>query len=234
MFIQPDWWEVTRAGVGTNRYGYSFGDPVNAADPGGNVCIPCVIVGIVIAIDKALTAKDVYDAGEAASDGDYERAATIRAEAAADAALGAIVPGGRTGSKILKRIVGGADELAPAATKITKEGSIVAKPVTQSAGGALQLSRARHNTELAKRVAELESEGYEVMTEVTFDAGDKTARIDLVAKKDGKFVFAEDIKTGSAPDYSRDQEACSARYPTGQRCLAALMQTDLGLNSGHL
>ena len=24
MFIQPDWWEVTQAGVGTNRYGYSF------------------------------------------------------------------------------------------------------------------------------------------------------------------------------------------------------------------
>lgn len=24
MFIQPDWWEVTKPGVGTNRYGYSF------------------------------------------------------------------------------------------------------------------------------------------------------------------------------------------------------------------
>lgn len=29
MFIQPDWWEVTKRGVGTNRYAYSFGDPVN-------------------------------------------------------------------------------------------------------------------------------------------------------------------------------------------------------------
>ena len=28
MFIQPDWWEVTQAGVGTNRYSYSFNDPV--------------------------------------------------------------------------------------------------------------------------------------------------------------------------------------------------------------
>lgn len=36
MFLQPDWWEVTQAGVGTNRYSYSFGDPVNGKDPGGN------------------------------------------------------------------------------------------------------------------------------------------------------------------------------------------------------
>jgi RHS repeat-associated protein len=35
-FIQPDWWEVTKAGVGTNRYGYSGGDPVNGADPSGH------------------------------------------------------------------------------------------------------------------------------------------------------------------------------------------------------
>jgi RHS repeat-associated protein len=36
LFAQPDWYEVMRAGVGTNRYGYAFGDPVNARDPGGN------------------------------------------------------------------------------------------------------------------------------------------------------------------------------------------------------
>ncbi len=35
-FIQPDWWEVTTPGVGTNRYGYARNDPVNAADPGGH------------------------------------------------------------------------------------------------------------------------------------------------------------------------------------------------------
>lgn len=36
MFLQPDWYEVTKAGVGTNRYAYSFNDPVNKRDPGGN------------------------------------------------------------------------------------------------------------------------------------------------------------------------------------------------------
>ena len=36
MFIQPDWFEVTKPGVGTNRYAYSFNDPVNKFDPRGN------------------------------------------------------------------------------------------------------------------------------------------------------------------------------------------------------
>ncbi len=36
MFIQPDWFEVMEPGVGTNRYSYSFNDPVNLLDPSGN------------------------------------------------------------------------------------------------------------------------------------------------------------------------------------------------------
>ncbi|WP_311198255.1 RHS repeat-associated core domain-containing protein [Aliiroseovarius crassostreae] len=36
MFIQPDWFEVTQPGVGTNRYSYSFNDPINLSDPNGN------------------------------------------------------------------------------------------------------------------------------------------------------------------------------------------------------
>jgi RHS repeat-associated protein len=39
MFIQPDWFEVTQPGVGRNRYSYSFNDPVNARDPGGNAAV---------------------------------------------------------------------------------------------------------------------------------------------------------------------------------------------------
>ena len=35
MFLQPDWWEVTAAGVGTNRYANAGGDLVTGRGPGG-------------------------------------------------------------------------------------------------------------------------------------------------------------------------------------------------------
>jgi RHS repeat-associated protein len=38
-FIQPDWLDPNQPGVGTNRYAYSFNDPVNLRDPGGNEVI---------------------------------------------------------------------------------------------------------------------------------------------------------------------------------------------------
>ncbi|MFM2389885.1 MAG: hypothetical protein RLZZ437_1440 [Pseudomonadota bacterium] len=36
LFLQPDWFEVLRPGVGTNRFSYSFNDPVNFSDPSGH------------------------------------------------------------------------------------------------------------------------------------------------------------------------------------------------------
>ncbi|WP_419409713.1 RHS repeat domain-containing protein [Primorskyibacter sp. 2E107] len=39
MFIQPDWFEVTKQGLGTTRCSYSFNDPVNLRDPEGNAYV---------------------------------------------------------------------------------------------------------------------------------------------------------------------------------------------------
>jgi hypothetical protein len=36
MFFQPDWFDVMRPGVGTNRFRYAFNDPVNEADTNGD------------------------------------------------------------------------------------------------------------------------------------------------------------------------------------------------------
>lgn len=47
MFIQPDWLDPTEPGVGTNRYSYSYNDPINNRDPGGNACAPCAIPPII-------------------------------------------------------------------------------------------------------------------------------------------------------------------------------------------
>ena len=47
LFLQPDWWDVTQPGVGTNRYAYSFNDPVNGRDVSGHCVDGCVIEGIV-------------------------------------------------------------------------------------------------------------------------------------------------------------------------------------------
>jgi hypothetical protein len=36
-FIQPDTWDPTVEGVGTNRYAYAGNDPVNRSDPNGHI-----------------------------------------------------------------------------------------------------------------------------------------------------------------------------------------------------
>ncbi len=65
-FLQPDWWEVSNRGVGTNRYAYALNNPVNLSDPGGHC-------SLVSSCDDDLT---VSYASQLQPDGTFEKVPT--------------------------------------------------------------------------------------------------------------------------------------------------------------
>ncbi|WP_152612688.1 hypothetical protein [Leisingera sp. ANG-M7] len=67
MFIQPDWFDVRKEGVGTNRYSYSLNDPVNRSDPTGNLA---PAVGVVAGIIGLLGMFAADEASDRANDGE--------------------------------------------------------------------------------------------------------------------------------------------------------------------
>jgi hypothetical protein len=55
LFTSPDWLAPPIPGVGTNRYAYSFNDPVNLSDPNGNIA-PLIVIGVVAVVAWASSA----------------------------------------------------------------------------------------------------------------------------------------------------------------------------------
>lgn len=112
-FIQPDTWDPTVEGVGTNRYAYAGNDPVNKSDPNGHI--------FETVWDVANVAWGLGSAVNNAWDGNWSDAAADLGGAAIDVAatLTPGVPGGaataihvaRAEAKILS-------ETAQAASKI--------------------------------------------------------------------------------------------------------------------
>ncbi len=111
LFIQPDWLEVTEAGVGTNRYSYSFNDPVNLRDPNGNI-VP-LLGAALLAWNAFATIMDVFDGvtdvlrlGAAIASGNWPLAGSIVLEFAIDKAVSRIPFGGFLKAPI-RRFLGG-------------------------------------------------------------------------------------------------------------------------------
>jgi len=110
LFIQPDWFEVTQAGVGPNRYSYSFNDPVNLSDPNGNI-VPLAIWGAIAAYKAISLAMAVVDTVETVNEvaTGQKTVAQAAKEVAIDIAIGATI--GKPGAKIFEGAVGKAKSL---------------------------------------------------------------------------------------------------------------------------
>ena len=106
---------MTKPGVGTNRYAYSFNDPVNLHDPNGNF-VPVIIAGVVVAY-KTYTAVDTVVSGVQTLQSLQDGTITARDAAksvATDAAIGLTI------GKGVERLAG---TVAPMVKRFVKDES---------------------------------------------------------------------------------------------------------------
>lgn len=261
MFLQPDWWEVTKPGVGTNRYSYSFNDPVNGKDSTGHsntnfansgCCnlgstfsdfMKSLFSGLTTSRSDADVAANAHGTAEKMK----ENIKNGTKKAGAALAMG-ILAGVTDGAALdVEALEFGAVEVTGTGAVVTSEGSIVAgagakaikteASAANSARSTVQANRAIHQAAVDARVAELEAKGYTVQREVTLTADGKVARIDLVASRNGVVAFAEEVKTGAAPDFARAQKhvyeamSCGSACPMGNNAAALGLKPGIPLNA---
>jgi RHS repeat-associated protein len=112
QFLQPDWFEVMEAGVGTNRFSYSFNDPVNKWDPNGNV-VESPWDALNVALGAVSLASNVYT-------GNYWGAALDAAGIVVDGFATAVpgVPGGASAAITIGRIAKAANVVRSSTAKV--------------------------------------------------------------------------------------------------------------------
>lgn len=146
MFLQPDWWEVTKKGVGTNRYAYSFNDPINGRDVSGH-CLEDACIGEAI----------VAEAAAAAIEG--------CCEAVAEAIGSEVVSGAETAVETTKSLAQSVKETLTEAIGVRTEASKGFAEISKELSGiAANKAKGAVGESVVKDV--LEKAGYEVTKQV--------------------------------------------------------------------
>jgi RHS repeat-associated protein len=129
-FVQPDWWDPTLEGVGTNRYAYALNDPINLSDPNGHcpMCVAAVAAAAAV-IEVALSAWDAYNAVETVANPNASGAEKVAA--VVGAAAGIAAPGGGYGTAGSAAVKLGKEVAEEAAGQTAKKtaGQIADKPL---------------------------------------------------------------------------------------------------------
>ena len=194
IFIQPDWFEVTAAGVGTNRYGYSANDPVNALDPGGNSTDPN---------------EDVEEKPKK----DFWRDLWRDIKGSVNVGNG---NGGGGGTNSGSSFSGGSYSIAGSTTEGARDvfdnlnpsdvdlfdrqnySAFGGGPRGAGSKSTIVSRRLFHNQKVDALAARYEAAGFRTVKEVTFRADGRVARADIVVLKGDRIVRVIDVKTGNA------------------------------------
>ena len=186
LFLQPDWFEVAKPGVGTNRYSYSVNDPVNKLDPNGNAYqIGTALVGGLVGVGFQ-GAIDLWS-GELSSK-----------EAYAAAFIGGAVSGATFGL------------MSPATSTIAK--SVVSGVTGSAAGSAVENGEIPSGGEFVVGAiidAATAGKGSKVVSNITAPRGTVSRSVDDILKPDGQLVgtvnkgATQNIRTVSSSEFTK-------------------------------
>lgn len=189
-FIQPDDWDPTMPGVGTNRYAYASNDPINNSDPNGHFAVAGAIVGAVVglAVQAAIDSYNGQLSGASAYAGAVVGGAVAGATAGLASGLGAGVYGasiasgvtGNVAAAVTENAVNGQATTVGGLTKDAISGGVFG--VVGGVAGSKLSSSLNHLTAAQKgilgenltRIQEA-AKGYVDLSKASIPAGGKTA-----------------------------------------------------------
>jgi uncharacterized protein RhaS with RHS repeats len=180
-FVQPDWWDPTVEGVGTNRYAYAENDPLNRSDPNGHVANFAGKFAFDLALELAI---------QAATNQKLDVALAFR-----EAAIGQINPL-KTIDRLhdFARIVGNAERAAERFAEVHKRVEQLDKAV---AGGASSVTTNRIVGKLGEAIVETRLGEKVVERQVTVATkGGKRTVLDVLKRNEDGTLGSVESKVG--------------------------------------